>query len=357
MLGASVMNAPTGQARPLLRPPVKRLLWMGLAAVALYLVWPRVFGLFSQAPRLTSLSVRWFLVACLFEAASLVCAWGLFRVAMGGLRWSLAAATQLASLAFSRLVPGGAAAAGSLTYQMLSRVGFRGPQIFTALTATSLLTNAVVLALPVFSLPVILSGADVDPALVTAAAIGGAVFMLILVIGAVLLWTDRPLAAIGKIVQTARNRIRAHHPPTTDLAGTLLLERDVIRKVLGRGWFEGLTFATGRWLFDFCVLLAALAAVGAQPRPAVVLLAYVVAALLGMLPFTPGGLGFVEIGLAATLQWANVTPADAVLATLAYRTVSYWLPLPVGVVAYYRFRRRHAPSRGTVPGAGDHQDD
>jgi uncharacterized protein (TIRG00374 family) len=243
-------------------------------------------------------------------------------------------------------VPGGAAAGGSASYQMLTSVGLRGARIFTAMTASSLLTNAVVLALPLFSLPVILSGAMVDRALVTAAEIGGGVFLLILGIGAVLLATDGPLEAVGRTIQRLRNRVQRHRPPVIDLAAVLVAERNVIRQVMGRRWWEGLLFATGRWLFDFGVLLAALGAVGARPRPALVLLAYVVAALLGMLPFTPGGLGFVEIGLAATLQWAGVSPADAVLATLAYRLVSFWLPIPAGMAAYLLFRRHYGLSRG-----------
>jgi uncharacterized protein (TIRG00374 family) len=333
------------------RPSLKRLVFLGFTAVALYLIWPRLFGLFSQVPRLTGLSVFWFLVACALELLSLLCAWSLFSVAMHGVRWSIAAAAQLASFAFSRLVPGGAAAGGSVTYQMLSWAGFQGPRIFSALTVTSLLTNAVVLALPLLSLPMIVSGTAVDPALETAAAIGGAVFVLVICVGAVLLSTDRPIRAIGRAVQSVRNRVQRRHPPVTDLPSTLVTERDLIRQVMGRRWWEGLVFATGRWLFDFCVLLAALASVGTVPRPALVLLAYVVAALLGMLPFTPGGLGFVEIGLAATLQWAGVQPADAVLATLAYRAVSFWLPIPFGMVVYVLFRRRHKPPRAAGPGA------
>jgi uncharacterized protein (TIRG00374 family) len=63
-----------------------------------------------------------------------------------------------------------------------------------------------------------------------------------------------------------------------------------------------------------------------------------------MIPLTPGGLGFVEAGLTATLTLAGVNAADAVLATLAYRLVSYWLPLMVGPFAYLLHRRRYARS-------------
>jgi uncharacterized protein (TIRG00374 family) len=72
-----------------------------------------------------------------------------------------------------------------------------------------------------------------------------------------------------------------------------------------------------------------------------VLLAYVVSAVLGMIPITPGGLGFVEAGLTATLVLAGVSAGTAAIATLAYRLVSYWLPLPAGLLAYGLYRRRY----------------
>jgi uncharacterized protein (TIRG00374 family) len=63
--------------------------------------------------------------------------------------------------------------------------------------------------------------------------------------------------------------------------------------------------------------------------------------VLGMIPITPGGLGFVEAGLTGLLALAGVQTADAVLAVLAYRLVSFWLPLPAGGVAAYLHRRRY----------------
>jgi uncharacterized protein (TIRG00374 family) len=73
-----------------------------------------------------------------------------------------------------------------------------------------------------------------------------------------------------------------------------------------------------------------------------VLLAFCAAQVLAQVPVTPGGLGFVEAGLTATLALAGVSAGDAVLATLAYRLFSYWLPLPVGFGAYAIHRRRLA---------------
>ena len=67
-----------------------------------------------------------------------------------------------------------------------------------------------------------------------------------------------------------------------------------------------------------------------------------VAAILAWIPLTPGGLGFVEVGLAATLGLAGVGAAEATTAVLAYRLVSFWLPIPFGLVAGGLFRRRFA---------------
>jgi uncharacterized protein (TIRG00374 family) len=70
-----------------------------------------------------------------------------------------------------------------------------------------------------------------------------------------------------------------------------------------------------------------------------------------MIPITPGGLGFVEAGLATTLVWAGLPAANATLATLAYRLVSYWLPLVVGAIAAVVYRMRFPDPSLDIPGA------
>ena len=127
----------------------------------------------------------------------------------------------------------------------------------------------------------------------------------------------------------------------------------MVKEVLGRNWWKALIGASGRWLLDYATLLAALNAVGAHPRPSLVLLAFFAAQLLGTLPLTPGGLGFVEAGLTGTLALAGVAAGSAVLATLAYRLVSFWLPIPAGGVAAILHRRRYGDERlGTEPSGG-----
>ena len=106
-------------------------------------------------------------------------------------------------------------------------------------------------------------------------------------------------------------------------------------------WRAALLAAIGSTGFDYLALLLILRAVGADPRPSLVLFAYTSSRLLALVPLTPGGLGFVEAGLVGTLTLAGVGAGAAVVAVFAYRIVSFWLPIPVGGVAYALFRRRY----------------
>jgi uncharacterized membrane protein YbhN (UPF0104 family) len=136
-----------------------------------------------------------------------------------------------------------------------------------------------------------------------------------------------------------------------DLPLRLLEARDLVRTTLGRQWWKALLAAAGNTGFDYLTLLAALRAVGAEPRPSLVLLAYAGAEVLALVPVAPGGLGFVEAGLVGTLGLAAV-PADALAATLLYRIVAFWLPLPAGGIAYLLFRRGYRAAGSATSRAG-----
>ena len=86
---------------------------------------------------------------------------------------------------------------------------------------------------------------------------------------------------------------------------------------------------------------AAGAAVQFSPQPSLVLLAYAAAGIVALVPVTPGGLGIVEASLSGLLVLAGVRAGYAVLAVLAYRIASYWLPLLCGPPAYLLFRHRY----------------
>jgi uncharacterized protein (TIRG00374 family) len=333
-------------------PPRKRLVrtafWLAVTGVSLYLVAPSLVEVLGSWNDLDTLAPGWLGVMAVLQAGTLACLWALQYLAMRGPSFSAVVSSQLAGNALAKVAPGGGAVGAALQYKMLVQAGLPSRRAVAGLTAANLLAFAVVLAMPVLAIPAILRG-GVNRNLLEAAGIGVVVFVALFAIGAVLIAFDGVLAWVGRVIQRVRNRLRRGSEPLRHLPDRLLRERDRIVGTLGPRWKRALAATSGRWAFDYATLLAALAAVGSQPRPSLVLLAFCAAQILTQIPVTPGGLGFVEAGLTATLTLAGVSAGAAVLATFAYRLFSYWLPLPIGLAAFGWHARRYraAPSTAT----------
>lgn len=341
-----------GADRPLgARTIARRGLVVTIAGVALYLVLPRIVEVFSSFPLLRTLDPFWATWAIVAQIVSHLCTFVLQRMALRTKAWLSVVTSQLAGNAITAIVPGGAAAGAAMQFRMLSVAGMDTGTAVGGLTAFSLIGIGSLLALPLFVLPVIFGGAPVNRGLSQAAVIGVAGFLLFAGLGAAVLVTDRPLRLAGHVVHVLHNRLLVHRAPLQGVGDRLLRERNLVRSVLGTKWKQATLAATGRLAFDFLTLLFALRSVGSHPDPSLVLLAFAIAGVIGMLPITPGGLGLVEAGLAGLLVLAGVPTGSAVLATLAYRLISYWLPLLAGPVAYLVFKRRYGSARRPPSGA------
>jgi uncharacterized protein (TIRG00374 family) len=320
---------------------IRRGLGLTAALVVLYLFAPSLGEMLSAWPRLAHLNGWWIGVSILAEVASFACVWWLLALALRSSNWFAISLSQVASNGLSRVVPAGAAAGAALQYRMLSASGIDAAAAGSALTAVTLLQLATLSALPVLGLVLSLGGAPINGGLQEAAWVGFGAFVALMAVGSVLVVSDRAITGLGRLIQAVRNRVVRHGAAVQGFPARLRDERDTIRQALGERWVAALLATIGKWAFDYAVLLASLAAVGAQPNPGLVLLAYAASAVLAMIPITPGGLGFVEAGLTGVLALAGVSAGDAVLATLNYRLVSFWLPLPAGLVSYALFRRRY----------------
>jgi uncharacterized protein (TIRG00374 family) len=327
----------------------RRGLLLAVTAISLYLLAPALIGVFGAFDELDEISPLSFVAMIALQVGSFGCMWGILRLAVRTHRWRPVILSQLAANSAGRVVPGGLATVGAVQYAMLVRAGVPSAAAASGITASALVVFATLLALPLLALPAILTGVAVDPTLTRAALVGAIVFLLMVVVGAASVIWDRPLDLIGRGTQAFLNRVRPKHEPVTSLPERLLLERDIVVGVLGRQWWEALLLAAGRWVLDYLTLVAALYAVGATPRVSLVLLAFCAAQLLGNLPLTPGGLGFVEAGLTGMLALAGVGAGAALLATLAYRLLSFWLPIPAGAVAAIVHRRRYGAAEVEPP--------
>ena len=228
-----------------------------------------------------------------------------------------------------------------MQFRMLRTAGVDTGDVAGGLTASSLLGIGGLLMLPILTLPAVLGGSHVSHTLVSVALIGVAGFVVYLAVGILLLGADGPLLAVGRAAQWVWNKVRRPRPRLAGLEDRLLVERNEIRRQLGRQWKQIFLLVAGRLGLDYLCLLAALRATGSQPHVWLVLLAYSAAGVIGLIPITPGDLGIFEASLSGLLVLAGVKPASAVVATLAYRLAQYWLPMIAGAAAFLLFRRRY----------------
>jgi hypothetical protein len=317
-----------------------RILLLLATAISLYLLFPSLVAVFTQWRSLRDLDLRWIALAVVFEAASVTSLWEVQRIALRTPSWFAVGTAQLAGNAAGNIVPGGGATAGAVSYRMLVQAGVRSEDVVGGLTAVAVANAAAILVFPLLALPAILGGLKAPSGLLQTAYIGAGAFVLLVAGGlAAFLW-DRPLLLAGRAIDAVLRMF----PAKRDAHGTgqrLLLQRDRLRHAFGSRWPYALCGIAGKPGFDYLGLVCCLAAVGARPNPSLVILAYSGAVLLALIPFTPGGLGFVEAGLTGLLTLAGASAHQAVVATLAYRLLVFWLPLPLGGLAYVLHRRRY----------------
>ncbi|MFL5781662.1 MAG: flippase-like domain-containing protein [Thermoleophilaceae bacterium] len=151
---------------------------------------------------------------------------------------------------------------------------------------------------------------------------------------------------IGLVVSIPR--IGPGRPASGD-AGRIARGLAAGRRTLVDGATEALTIvrardplvlvgAVGYWAWDNAVLWATFHAFGYSPPVVVVLMAYLIGQMGGLLPI-PGGIGGIDLGLFGTFVAYGTPAAVTAAAVLAYRVILFWLPLVVGGVAFASLRR------------------
>ena len=99
----------------------------------------------------------------------------------------------------------------------------------------------------------------------------------------------------------------------------------------------GLLGAVAYWAFDIAVLGVCFDAFGTVVPVAVLVMGYFLGTLGSLLPL-PGGVGGVEGGMIAAFVAFGVPASSALVAVLAYRAISFWLPTLPGIAGYLALR-------------------
>jgi uncharacterized protein (TIRG00374 family) len=339
-----------------------------------YVVLPLVASHRAEVTALAHIHPAYLALGVLLELAALT-AYAQLTHAMlpaGGPRRLRLFRINLSTLSLSHVAPGGTAPGAALGYRLLTQSGVApsdagfalGTQgIGSAVVLNALFWLALVgfLVTHGFHVPVSHRGGGSASSLVLVAAVVGAV--LALLFGAATFLVTRGPARVRTTLERIGRRLPFVDPERVvgffeGIArrfGDLMADRSLTRRAVG--------WAAANWLLDAASLWVFVAAFGHVISPVDLLCAYGLANILAAIPITPAGLGLVELVLVSMLTGFGPTAAQALSGVLAYRAVNFWLPIPVGGLAYaslelerrdvhhrLRARLRRQPVPTSVPG-------
>ncbi len=264
-----------------------------------------------------------------------------------GLTLRQATVSTESTTAVSNTVVGGAAISLGLTYAMNSSWGFSRSRTSVSLLVAGLWNNFVKLGLPVLALVLLAFSAPPTTGRLLAGLAGVAALIAAVVLLGLLLRSEAAAARIGTTAGRAASAVRRlfGRGPVSgwDRATTKFRRRTVL---LLRARWHWITLATVvSHLSLFAVLLLALRFVGVgadQVSLAEALAVFAFARLLTAIPFTPGGLGVIELALITGLAAAGGPRASVAAAVLTFRALTYVLPIPIGLATYVFWQRNRS---------------
>jgi uncharacterized protein (TIRG00374 family) len=331
---------------------VRGALLVGSIGLALHLVLPQIPGIERSLRLVIGTSHLLVMVAFLAELASELCYAELLgrslettnRRRLG--RWFMFRLT-VTGYGAAHVLPGGGAAAATVTYGVLRRKGFDPEKVELALAAVSVLVYGTLGVLFSGSLIYMLLERDLGSA-GTAAAFS----FLALTVGAALgayatyrrptlakKLAERVVRLVGRLLGGGRLRRRAD-AWSVRLISRLGEDLREARRQLARQSAETpklAALALGYWAFDVLCLILMFAALGVAADSFILLVAYGIATTLAAIPLTPGGIGVCETTMLATLTLLGVG-SEAAIPILGYRLFNFWLPIPLAAIFYSTLR-------------------
>jgi hypothetical protein len=366
--GGNARGRPWRNWLPFLVKPVRRgILIFVLLLIIEYLVVPELVGASKDLYLLGQVNPLWFAAGVLLEFLSLFC-YGLLTQALlpsGSHNPGLSRLFRidLAAAAVAHVIPAGTLGSAGIGYRLFTAEGIKGNDAAVMMATKGLGSTVVLNVLLWISLVISIPLAGFHPIYVTVAAVGAVVM---LAVGALAFGITRGGKHAARILGFAGDhipgltgeRLRQAILDTGDKLSALARDRRTLAL--------SLTWASLNWLLDAASLWCFVAAFGRLVNPVELFAAYGIANVAGVLPVTPAGLGVVDSVAPLLLVSFGVTRSVATLGVLGWRLVNFWLPIPVGAIAYISLKvprgaglkaMRAALSTMTRPQPEDHPED
>jgi uncharacterized protein (TIRG00374 family) len=331
------------------RRVIAMILSVGLIAAVFAFALPKIANYRDVWDVVSGLSWEWIAILLLVAALEIATYGPPWVASLPGLSYLHATRVTLASAALALVAPGGAAVGIATSFAMLKAWGFRGRPVGLAVAVTGVWNQLVILGVPIIAVAGLAAEGGRSRALELVAVIALAIFAVIVTGFAVGLSSDRLARRLGdraaRIATWSKGLVRK--APVKWNGDAFANFRSEAIVLIRRRW-AFLTFATlANHLTVFLILLASLRAVGISRAEVTIVEAFAAWALsrvLGEIPLTPGGVGFVELGLTSALVAFGAGNAEAVAATLVYRFLSVVPTIVVGLLAAATWKLGRAPS-------------
>lgn len=308
--------------------------------IGLYFLIPKLAGLQRTWGQLKRGDPLWLAVGAVLEMCSIVGYAVLFRTVFGRgiprIDWRASVEIPLAGIAAIRLVAAAGAGGVAVTAWALDRAGMTAEVIACRMVASLVVQYSVYLGAMFVCGVGLWSG--VFPGggsiLITLFPAGLAAVLAAAILSMALMPDDiehrvaRFAERKGRIGWLAKKVAKA----PTALGSGVRTAGDLVRQRR-----LGLLGAVAYWGFDIAVLGVCFRAFGADVPVAVVILGYFLGTLGSLLPL-PAGIGGVEGGMIGAFAAFGVPASTAIIAVLAYRAISFWLPTLPGIVGYLALR-------------------
>jgi uncharacterized protein (TIRG00374 family) len=324
---------------------VQTLLLVAILLVAIYFLFPKLAGFGDALGRLDDADPLWIAVAIGFNVLAYATYIALFKAVVGGdalrLTWGETYEINMAGVGASLLFSAGGAGGVALTYWALRKAGMARRDVVRRMVAFVtlhyLFYPVALIACGLLLRTGLVSGGDSVELTIIPAAVAGLLLVIGLLIALIPSDLERRFAPYSS-GENQRSFVRnAAKVPTTVAEG--------FRFAFGlfahpsRGGLA-LIGAAGFWAFSIGVLWASFHALGVHVPLAVVVQGYFLGMVANLFPLAPAGVGAVDAGLIGAFVLFGIPEETVFPAILVFRLISFWMPIPPGVVAFFQLRRR-----------------
>ena len=310
---------------------------------AIYFLFPKLVGLGDALSRLDDADPVWIGIAVAFNVGAYATYIALFKAVVGGdalrLTWNETYEINMAGVAATLLFSAGGAGGVALTYWALRKAGMARRDVGRRMVAfVSLHYVFYPVALIIFGV-LLRTGVMNGKGSVELTIIPAAVAGLLLIVGVLITLIppdlDRRLASYAHSERSQQLLEKAAKVPAT----------------LGEGFRFALSLfthpsrgglavvgAAGFWAFSIGVLWASFHAFGVHVPLAVVVQGFFLGMVANLFPLAPAGVGAVDAGMIGAFVLFGIPEETVFPAILIFRLVSFWMPIPPGIFAFFQLR-------------------